>query len=161
MASLSVPELAKRNNFGVFVARIRNGKEFKLDNSTGQTIKLNKSLLTNLKSISNVLDTLYQNPDWKAFLPTNFNLELAVNKEYVKQIPLALASAVLSPKVLFPILILMQVVESQAKNTYNQAVTSGNTVIQSGNTTLGNVNNIINNGVDFLKVFKGSKQSLQ
>ena len=55
----------------------------------------------------------------------------------------------------FPILILMQVVESQAKNTYNQAVTSGNTVIQSGNTTLGNVNNIINNGVDFLKVFKG------
>ena len=108
-----------------------------------------------VKSISNVLDTLYQNPDWKAFLPTNFNLELAVNKEYVKQIPLALASAVLSPKVLFPILILMQVVESQAKNTYNQAVTSGNTVIQSGNTTLGNVNNIINNGVDFLKVFKG------
>ena len=108
-----------------------------------------------VKSITNVLDTLYQNPDWKAFLPTNFNLELAVNKEYVKQIPLALASAVLSPKVLFPILILMQVVESQAKNTYNQAVTSGNTIIQSGNTTLGGVNNIINNSVDFLKVFKG------
>jgi hypothetical protein len=107
-----------------------------------------------VKSISNVLDTLYQNPDWQAFLPTNFNLELAVNKEYVKQIPLALASAVLSPKVLFPILTLMQVVESQAKNTYNQAVTSGNTIIQSGNTTLGGVNNIINNGVDFLKVFK-------
>ena len=108
-----------------------------------------------VKSISNVLDTLYQNPDWKAFLPTNFNGELAVNNEYVKQIPLALASAVLSPKVLFPILTLMQVVESQAKNTYNQAVTSGNTVIQSGNTSLGGVNNIINNGVDFLKVFKG------
>jgi HPt (histidine-containing phosphotransfer) domain-containing protein len=107
-----------------------------------------------VKSITNVLDTLYQNPDWQAFLPTNFNLELAVNKEYVKQIPLALASAVLSPKVLFPIITLIQVLESQAKNSYNQAVTSGNTFIQSGNTTLGGVNNIINNGVDFLKVFK-------
>lgn len=107
-----------------------------------------------VKSINNVLDTLYQNPDWQAFLPTNFNLELAVNKEYVKQIPLALASAVLSPKVLFPIMILMQVIEGQARNTYNTAVTSGNTFIQSGNTTIGGVNNIINNGVDFLKVFR-------
>jgi hypothetical protein len=53
MASLSVPELAKRNNFGIFVSRIRNGKEFKLDNANGQTVKLNKSLLTNLTSISN------------------------------------------------------------------------------------------------------------
>ena len=107
-----------------------------------------------VKSIGNVLDTLYQNPDWQAFLPTNFNLEVAVNKEIVKQIPLAVASAVLSPKVLFPIFTLLQVVEGQARNTYNQAVTSANTVIQSGNTTLGGVDNIINNGVDFLKVFK-------
>jgi hypothetical protein len=107
-----------------------------------------------VKSINNVLDTLYQNPDWQAFLPTNFNGELAINKEYVKQIPRALASAVLSPKVLFPIMILKQVVESQATNTYNSAVTTGNTFIQSGNTSLGKVNNIINNGVDFLKVFR-------
>ena len=107
-----------------------------------------------VQSISNILDTLYQNPEWQAFLPTNFNLEVAVNKEIIKQIPLAVASAVLSPKVLFPIFTLLQVVEGQAKNTYNQAVTSVNTFIQSGNTTLGGVNNIINNGVDFLKVFK-------
>ena len=107
-----------------------------------------------VKSISNVLDTLYQNPDWQAFLPTNFNGEKLFNEEYIKQIPLALASAVLSPKVLLPIFILMQVIESDAKNMYNQVVTSANTYIQSGNTILGGVNNIINNGVDFLKVFK-------
>jgi len=53
MASLSVSELAKRNNFNIFVSRIRNGKEFKLDNANGQTVKLNKSLLTNLTSITN------------------------------------------------------------------------------------------------------------
>jgi hypothetical protein len=107
-----------------------------------------------VKSISNVLDTLYQNPDWQAFLPTNFNGEIAFNKEYINQIPLALASAVLSPKVLLPIFTLIQVIESDGKNMYNQAVTSANTYVQSGNTILGGVNNIINNGVDFLKVFK-------
>jgi hypothetical protein len=107
-----------------------------------------------VNGISGILDTIYQNPDWQAFLPTNFNLEVAVNKEIVKQIPLAVASAVLSPKVLFPIFTLLQVVEGQAKNTYNQNITGTNTIIQSGNTTLGGVSNIINNSVDFLKVFK-------
>ena len=114
----------------------------------------NQTLDEQVNSITNILDTIYQNPEWKAFLPTNFNLEVAVNKEIVKQIPLAVASIVLSPKVLFPIFTLLQVLESQAKNTYNKAITSGNTIVQSGNTTLGGVNNIINNSTDFLKVFK-------
>lgn len=107
-----------------------------------------------VKSMTAILDTVYQNPEWKAFLPTNFNLEVAVNTQILKQIPLAVASAVISPKVLFPIFTLLQVVEGQAKNTYNQNITSANTIIQSGNTTLGGVNNIINNSTDFLKVFK-------
>jgi hypothetical protein len=81
-------------------------------------------------------------------------LEIAVNKDLLKQIPLAVASAVISPKVLLPIFTLMQVIESDAKNMYNQAVTSTNTYIQSGNTILGGVNNIINNSTDFLKVYK-------
>ncbi len=114
------------------------------------TLTLNEQV----DAISGILDTLYQNPEWQAFLPTNFNLEVAVNKQILKQIPLAVASAVISPKVLFPIFTLLQVVEGQAKNTYNQAVTSTNTFIQSGNTSLGGVNNIINNSTDFLKVFK-------
>jgi len=107
-----------------------------------------------VKELNSVLDSIYQNPDWKVFLPTNFNLEVAVNKDILKQIPLAVASSVLSPKVLFPIFVLLQVVESEAKNNYNQAVTSGNTYIQSGNTIAGGVNNIVNNQVDFLKTFK-------
>jgi hypothetical protein len=105
-------------------------------------------------TISNIIDTIYQNPDWGDLLPTNFNLDLAVNKDFLKQIPLAVVSAVLSPKVLFPILILLQVVESEATNNYNRAVTEANPIIQSGNTVLGDVNNTINNSTDFLKVFK-------
>ena len=107
-----------------------------------------------VKSVDGILQTIYQNPEWKLFLPTNFNLELAVNKDILKQIPLAVAASVLSPKVLFPIFILLQVLERDAKNTYNQNVTSANTYVQSGNTTLGGVKNIVNNSTNFLKTFK-------
>jgi hypothetical protein len=107
-----------------------------------------------VSALNQILDTIYQNPEWKVFLPTNFNLEIAVNKEILKQIPLALASAILSPKVLLPIFTMLQVVESGAKNTYNSQITSGNTIIQSGNSVLGEVNNIVNNPTDFLKVFQ-------
>lgn len=107
-----------------------------------------------VETISNILDTIYQNPDWNELLPTNFNLELAVNKDILKQIPLAVASAVLSPKVLFPIFILLQVVEGNATNNYNRAVTEANPIVQSGNTATGDVNNIVNSSNDFLRVFK-------
>jgi HPt (histidine-containing phosphotransfer) domain-containing protein len=107
-----------------------------------------------VETISGILDTIYQNPDWNELLPTNFNLELAVNKDFLKQIPLAVASAVLSPKVLFPIFILLQVVESESTSNYNQAVTQANPILQSGNTATGDVNNIVNNSNDFLRVFK-------
>jgi len=107
-----------------------------------------------VKSIEGIIDTLYQNPEWHAYLPTNFNAEIAVNKDILKQIPLAVASSVLSPKVLLPIFILLQVIEGNATNVYNDAITSTNQIIQSGNTNIGQVNNIVNNQVDFLKVFK-------
>jgi len=55
------------------------------------TLTLNEQV----DAISGILDTLYQNPEWQAFLPTNFNLEVAVNKQILKQIPLAVASAVI------------------------------------------------------------------
>ena len=53
MASLSVSELAKRNNFNIFLSRIRTGKEFKLDNGNGQGVKLSKNILKELTTIAN------------------------------------------------------------------------------------------------------------
>lgn len=53
MASLSVSELAKRNNFNIFLSRIRTGKEFKLDNGSGKGVKLSKSILKELTTIAN------------------------------------------------------------------------------------------------------------
>ena len=104
-------------------------------------------------AISEILDTVFQNPAWKLILPFD-NYSFDWNKEFIKQIPLAVASVVLSPKVLLPIFTLLQVVESDATKAYNKAVTSANTYVQSGNTILGGVNNIVNNSTDFLKVFQ-------
>jgi hypothetical protein len=118
------------------------------DTISGQTTE------SRVKSIEKLIDSFYNNPDWKYLLPNNVDVKVAVNTEVLKRIPLALASTVISPKVLFPIFVLLQVVENKAKNTYNQAITSGNTYIQSGNTALGGVNNIVNNQIDFLKTFK-------
>jgi hypothetical protein len=107
-----------------------------------------------VESISLIIDSLYQNPEWKLFIPTNLNVEVAINQDVLNQIPIALAASILSPKVLLPIFVLLKVVEGEGISTYNQSVTSGNTFIQSGNTSLGGVNNIVNNSIDFLKLFK-------
>jgi hypothetical protein len=157
-------------NIDVIVTNVQNGVvEFEdcnniklpvdFENIVSQLIEFRSSLSgqtteQQVNTISTIIDSLYQNPDWKLFIPTNLNVEVAINKDVLKQIPIALAASILSPKVLLPIYVLLKVVESDAISTYNQAVTSGNTYIQNGNTTLGGVNNIVNNSIDFLKVFK-------
>ena len=52
MATLSQAELAKRNNFNIFLTRIRTGQDFTLAESNGQKVKLDRSILTQLSSIS-------------------------------------------------------------------------------------------------------------
>jgi hypothetical protein len=107
-----------------------------------------------VQNIVNITNSLAENPDWDVFLPTNLDVNVAVNKDIIKQIPIAVAGSVLSPKVLFPIFVLLRVTQNDAAGLYNQAVTSANTYIQSANTVSGAVNNIVNNQVDFLKAFE-------
>ena len=52
MATLSPAELAKRNNFNIFTTRIRTGKEFVLSEANGTSIRLDKSILTQLTSVT-------------------------------------------------------------------------------------------------------------
>lgn len=52
MATLSPSELAKRNNFNIFLTRVRTGTDFTLNESNGAKIKLDKSILKQLSSIS-------------------------------------------------------------------------------------------------------------
>lgn len=52
MATLTVMDLGKRNNFNIFLTRIRSGKDFILNESNGQKIKLSKSIATKLTDIT-------------------------------------------------------------------------------------------------------------
>ena len=132
------------------------GQLIQFRNITGQTTQ---QQVNNLESI---LDSISQNPDWKLKLPNDFNVNLAIDQNIIKKIPLAVASSVLSPKVLLPLYTLLSVVQSGATYTYNQAVTSANTTTSNVNTTVGNAgsdigasaSNVVTNGTEFLKTFK-------
>ena len=113
----------------------------------------NLSPALEVNKIIAISDSLVQNPDLKALLPTNLNFQV-FDEDFIKKIPLSVAGAVLSPKVLFPIFVLMQSLEGNATNAFNSAVTSANTFTQSANTIGNSVNNLINSNVDFLKTFK-------
>ena len=105
-------------------------------------------------AMERIIDSISQNPDWKIYVPANFNVNVAINQNILKQIPMAVAAGVLTPKTLLPIFTMLSVLETSAKNTYNQAITSANTQISSGNTIGNQANNVINNGVDFLNKFR-------
>jgi hypothetical protein len=123
--------------------------------STGQTVAQQVLML------EEIIDSISENPEWKLMVPANFNVKVSINTNVIKQIPLAVAASVLSPKVLLPLYTLLSVVQSGATYTYNQAVTSANTATQSVS-SIGNAganvgqsaSNVVSNSVDFLKVYK-------
>lgn len=114
-------------------------------NLTGQTVEQEVS------NIEQIIDSISQNPDWNVVIPNNFNASMSINTQALKKLPLAIASAILSPKVLLPIFCLMAATQNQASFTYNQTVTSANTATSA---TVSSTNNIITDGSDFLRKWK-------
>jgi hypothetical protein len=114
----------------------------------------NQTTEQQVNSINNILNSISQNPQWAPMIPSNFNAGVAIDKNIIKKIPLAIAAGVLSPKVLLPLYTLLSVVQSGATYTYNQQVTSVNEVIQSGNSNTAQGSNIVADGADFLKKYK-------
>jgi hypothetical protein len=99
-----------------------------------------------VKSLENILNSISENPEFKVYVP-NLNLKDVINKDILKLIPLAVAAAFISPKVLLPIFTLLKVVQGGA-------ITNANQLINSGNTIATPVNNIVNNQTDFLITFR-------
>jgi len=114
----------------------------------------NQTTEQQVNSINNILNSISQNPQWAPMIPSNFNAGVAIDKNIIQKIPLAIAAGVLSPKVLLPLYTLLSVVQSGATYTYNQQVTSVNEVIQSGNSNTTQGSNIVADGTDFLKKYK-------
>jgi hypothetical protein len=114
-----------------------------------------------VETINKILDSIVENPEWKILIPNNVGLKLEINKNIIKQIPVALASTILSPKVLFPIFTMLSAVETTALNSANQLINTGNNQIQDANDVLQNgtkvgeqVNNFVEDQTDFVKKFR-------
>lgn len=103
-----------------------------------------------IATMERIIDSLSQNPDWKAYLPASFNANASISNNIIQNLAIAVAAAVLSPKVLLPIFILLKIVESSYALSFNQAITTGTTINQLGL----NASNIIIDSVQFLKKFK-------
>jgi hypothetical protein len=71
-----------------------------------------------VKAIEDIIDSISQNPEWAIYLPNSFNAQIAIDNDVIKKLPLAIASSILSPKVLLPIFALLQVT-SNPQNTTN------------------------------------------
>jgi hypothetical protein len=111
--------------------------------------------------LGQIIDTISNNPEWSLTSPSNLNVKVSIDKNVIKKIPLAVASAVLTPKNLLPLYTLLSVVQSGETYTYNQAVTEVNQISNpessignAGATVGGQGTNIINSAEDFLKKYK-------
>ena len=122
------------------------------DSESGDTIARQVEVL------SEIIDSISDNPSWSLDVPTNLNVKLSIDKNVIKKIPLAIFAAVLTPKNLLPLYTLLSVVESGATFTYNQVVTGVNQNIDEVGNLGANVgtqgSNIINNSEDFLKKYR-------
>ena len=122
------------------------------DSESGDTIARQVEVL------SEIIDSISDNPSWSLDVPTNLNVKLSIDKNVIKKIPFAIFAAVLTPKNLLPLYTLLSVVESGATFTYNQVVTGVNQNIDEVGNLGANVgtqgSNIINNSEDFLKKYR-------
>jgi hypothetical protein len=122
----------------------------------------------NVIAIEKVIDSFIDNPNWAPLIPNGVKLDVEINKNIIKNITKAVASGILTPKILLPIFTLLYALEASAKNKINNYIltantfigsantyiSSANTYLQSGNTLGQQVDNIIDDAVDFLKKFK-------
>ena len=108
--------------------------------------------------LSEIIDSISDNPSWSLDVPTNLNVKLSIDKNVIKKIPLAIFAAVLTPKNLLPLYTLLSVVQSATAFTYNQVVTEVNQNIDEVGNLGASVgtqgSNIINNSEDFLKKYR-------
>lgn len=114
-----------------------------------------------VSEIEKILDSIPQAWSQEGLAGVSFDLENPFNEDLLKKIPVALFSAILSPKVLLPIFIFKEYLQNQVVGFANQLIISGNSIISSANTLINSANTInalttafVSDGVDFIKKFR-------
>lgn len=133
------------------------------DSIATQLVEFSDSVSTQTKaeqvdSIEKIIDSITKDPKWKLLYPNTAGINASISKNFIKQIPVALASSILNPKVLLPLMTMFKVLEKNANENLNEIfrqqnelISSANTTLKSGTTIGQQVSGTINDGVDFIK----------
>jgi hypothetical protein len=81
--------------------------------NSGSTINYYEEVADNLTNI------IINNNEWKILIPSKVNLDISLNLSFVKNLPKALLFALLSPKVLLPLLIMSRATAQKIGNFTN------------------------------------------
>lgn len=79
MAGLSPKELEKRNNFDIFISRVRTGKDFTIAEGKGKKVKLDRTIAEEVKSVG---DFEKYRQGSSIVLPTSNNNEIRLTQLY-------------------------------------------------------------------------------
>ena len=60
-----------------------------------------------------LLNELAKNPDWKLRIPNSVDLSIAINTEFLNLIPIAITNSLLSPKHLFPLMVMGKALQNE------------------------------------------------
>jgi hypothetical protein len=60
-----------------------------------------------------LLNELAKNPDWKLKLPNSIDLSITINTEFLNLIPIAITNSLLSPKHLFPLMVMAKALQNE------------------------------------------------
>ncbi len=71
------------------------------------------------ETINNLTQTLTNNPEWSLLVPTNINISIKVNLNFITQLPKALIFAILTPKVLLPIMVMLKSLQKSVVDSFN------------------------------------------
>lgn len=111
-----------------------------------------------VESIEKILDSITKDPRWRVLYPNSVGIDVSISKNFIKQLPVALASSILNPKVLLPLMTMFKVLEKNVTedandiiNQQNDLISSANTVLRTGTTIGQQVASVVNDGVDFIK----------
>lgn len=65
------------------------------------------------KIAQDMLNQLSKNPDWKISIPNSVDLSVTINTEFLNLIPIAITNSLLSPKHLFPLIVMSKALQKE------------------------------------------------
>jgi hypothetical protein len=120
----------------------------------------NLTIEEQVSEMERILDSIPEKWAQDTLRPT-IDLQNPFNQDLLDKFLIAIATSVLTPKHLLPILTFQQVIQNQVLGFANNIVVQGNQVVQQTNTQIGQANNLnsqinqqVLSGVDFVKKFK-------